>query len=127
MVLGLYVDDIVFGSTDEEEVQNAIRQIQTKYKSTYFGIARHLLGMRILQEDSCTHLSQEAFIDSMAEKFSKELPVSLPLTSPMSKSFDPSAPSKEFLHKEISKPDWRIALVVTDDSSRSRILRWSAC
>ena len=67
----VYVDDMLFAG-HSEDVQDAVNIIMNSYDATDEGEARSFLGMGITRDRAkrTLKLSQSAYIDDMAKKFS---------------------------------------------------------
>ena len=71
VILLVYVDDILFTGTDEDQVSTTIEQLKERFDTVDLGDARFLLGMAIQRNvDAGTILlTQEAYAKAVLDKF----------------------------------------------------------
>jgi hypothetical protein len=89
VVVFFYVDDIVFcyRKKDEERTRDLIRELQKQYQMNILGELRWFLGIHILRDRRQRRLwlSQEAYIEKIANEYEIDLTARLPDT-PMAES-----------------------------------------
>ena len=72
IVVQVYVDDIIFGSTKDELAHSFSKLIQTEFKMSMIGELTHFLGLQICQQDSGIFLFQSKFAKNLVKKFDLE-------------------------------------------------------
>ena len=65
----IYVDDIILGATNENEIKEIYRILNNKYKITNLGIVKNFLNLEIEQLKGEIHLSQTKYIQKLIQKF----------------------------------------------------------
>jgi hypothetical protein len=89
IVVFFYVDDIVFcyRKTDEKKAQEAIKELSKEYQMSTLGELKWFLGIHVLRNRSqrLLWLSQEAYIEKIANQYEIDLIGRLPNT-PMAES-----------------------------------------
>ncbi|KAL8103324.1 hypothetical protein AgCh_027768 [Apium graveolens] len=84
LLIQIYVDDIIFGST-KESLCNEFSEIMSKeFEMSMMGELNFFLGLQIKQSDEGIHISQSKYCKEMLEKFEMENAKSL--CTPMSPS-----------------------------------------
>ena len=71
VILLVYVDDILFSGSDEDQVSTTIQQLKERFDTVDLGDARFLLGMTIQRDSDAGTilLSQDSFSKTVLEKF----------------------------------------------------------
>jgi reverse transcriptase-like protein len=70
IAMALSTDDLLIAYSDEMDVGNMIQAFSNRFPITDLGQPKHLLGMRVQQNDSGTLLDQEAYIQDTLKRFS---------------------------------------------------------
>lgn len=92
-LLALYVDDIIVGSTCEEECVRVKLQLREIFKCEDNGVLTEYLGLNVVQHSQGIFISQPGYIERMYEKFQALcVKFSKDCDSPMSKTFDSNPP-----------------------------------
>ena len=117
IVTQVYVDDIIFGSTNDKLAHDFSKLMQAEFEMSMIGELTHFLGLKIHQQDSGIFLSQSKYAKNLVKKFGLEFASSV--RTPMSpnvkltidllgKSVDPSLYRSmigSLLYLTTSKPD----------------------
>ena len=71
VILLVYVDDILFAGTNEDQVSTTIKQLQERFDTVDLGEARFLLGMAIQRNVGAgtIFLTREAYAKAVLDKF----------------------------------------------------------
>ena len=69
-VLQIYVDDIIFGSTNQDFCEEFGKMMANKFKMSMIGELSYFLGLQIKQLKNGTFVSQGKYIKDMLKKFS---------------------------------------------------------
>ena len=69
MLVQIYVDDIIFGSTDETHCQEFAKLMSSKYEMSLMGELTFFLGLQIKQLDDGIFISQGKYINDLLKKF----------------------------------------------------------
>ncbi|KAL8119685.1 hypothetical protein AgCh_016975 [Apium graveolens] len=94
LLIQIYVDDIIFGST-KESLCNEFSKIMSKdFKMSMMGELNFFLGLQIKQSDEGIHISQSKYYKEILKKF--EMENAKPLSTPMS-------PSEKLIANETGK------------------------
>jgi hypothetical protein len=81
LVVLVYVDDIIFGCTNDPSVQWFSNSMQTEFEMSLIGELSHFLGFQINQCSVGLFISQENYLKEMLKKFQMEY--SSPVITPM--------------------------------------------
>jgi hypothetical protein len=81
LVVLVYVDDIIFGCTNESFVQWFANSMQTKFEISMIGELSYFLGLQVNQSSAGIFISQEKYLKEMLKKFQME--DSSPVSTPM--------------------------------------------
>ena len=65
----IYVDDIIFGSTDEKLCSNFAKLMQSKYEMSMMGELTYFLGLQVKQVKDGIFISQTKYIYDLLKKF----------------------------------------------------------
>ena len=82
----VYVDDIIFGSTDESLCKKFSKIMSSKFEMRLMGELTFFLGLQIKQTSDGIFINQEKYVRDILRKFdmnsspSKSTPISAPLT-----------------------------------------------
>ncbi|XP_062118855.1 uncharacterized mitochondrial protein AtMg00810-like [Humulus lupulus] len=68
----IYVDDIVFGSTSNSEVQVFVLQMQQEFEMSMVGELTYFLGLQVKQSDYGSFVSQSKYAKNLVKKFGLE-------------------------------------------------------
>jgi hypothetical protein len=68
----VYVDDIIFGCTNESSVQWFDNSMQTKFEMSMIGELSYFLGLQVKQSSAGIFISQEKYLKEMLKKFQME-------------------------------------------------------
>jgi hypothetical protein len=68
----VYVDDIIFGCTNESFVQWFANSMQTKFEMSMIGELSYFLGLQVNQSSARIFISQEKYLKEMLKKFQME-------------------------------------------------------
>jgi FtsZ-interacting cell division protein YlmF len=69
LVVLVYVDDIIFGCTNESSVQWFANSMQTKFEMSMIGELPYFLGLQVKQSFAGIFISQEKYLKEMLKKF----------------------------------------------------------
>jgi hypothetical protein len=75
LVVLVYVDDIIFGCTNESFVQWFANSMQTEFEMSMIGELSYFLGLQVKQSSAGIFISQEKYLKEMLKKF--EIPLLL--------------------------------------------------
>jgi hypothetical protein len=81
LVVLVYVDDIIFGCTNESYVQWFANSMQTEFEMSMIGKLSYFLGLHIKQSSAGSFVSREKYLKEMLKKFQME--DSSPVSTPM--------------------------------------------
>jgi hypothetical protein len=81
LVVLVYVDDIIFGCTNESSVQWFANSMQTYFDMSLIGELSYFLGLQVKQSYAGIFISQEKYLKEMLKKFQME--DSSPVSTPM--------------------------------------------
>ena len=134
VILLVYVDDILFTGTDEDQVSTTIEQVKERFDTVDLGDARFLLGMPIQRNvDAGTiFLTQEAYAKAVLDKFgmADARPAKTPaeprpicieeeeILSPEDTKFFRSATGSLLYLRRGTRPDIIIVMVLTKSMSK---------
>ena len=69
LVVLVYVDDIIFGCTNDPSIQWFVNSMQTKFEMSMIGELSYFLGLRINQISVGIFISQEKYLKEMLKRF----------------------------------------------------------
>ena len=69
IVTQVYVDDIIFGSTNDKLAHDFSKLMQAEFEMSMIGELTHFLGLKIHQQDSGIFLSQSKYAKNLVKKF----------------------------------------------------------
>ena len=83
LIVLVYVDDIIFGCTNNSSVKWFANSMQSVFEMSMIGELSYFLGLQISQKPEGLFLSQEKYLKEMLKKFQMEdsNPVSTPIVS----------------------------------------------
>jgi hypothetical protein len=81
LVVLVYVDDLIFGCTNESSVQWFSNSMQTEFEMSMIGELSYFLGLQVKQSSVEIFISQEKYLKEMLKKFQME--DSSPVSTPM--------------------------------------------
>ena len=77
----VYVDDIIFGCTNESSIQWFANSMQIEFEISMIGELPYFLGLQVKQSSVGIFISQEKYLKKMLKKFQME--DSSPVITPM--------------------------------------------
>jgi hypothetical protein len=72
LVVLVYVDDIIFGCTNESSVHWFSNSMKTKFEMSLIGELSYFLGLQVKQSSEGIFISQEKYLKEMLKKFKME-------------------------------------------------------
>jgi hypothetical protein len=81
VIIEIYVDDIIFGSDDDNVSKHFVECIQKEFEMSMLGKMNFLLGLQINQSDKGIFISQTKYIHEILKKF--QMHDSKPVGTPM--------------------------------------------
>jgi len=81
LILVVYVDDIIFGSNEEDMSQNFALVMQKEFEMSMLGELRYFLGLQVQQNKDGIFLSQTKYLKQILKKYGME--DSKPICTPM--------------------------------------------
>ncbi|EOY13955.1 Uncharacterized protein TCM_032871 [Theobroma cacao] len=69
IVVQIYVDDIIFGATNEALCKNFAKEMQGEFKMSMMGELKYFLGLQIKQSEEEIFINQERYTYDMLKKF----------------------------------------------------------
>jgi hypothetical protein len=94
LVVLVYVDDIIFGCTNESSIQWFANSMQIEFEMSMIGELPYFLGLQVNQSSAGIFISQEKCLKEMLNKFQMEdsSPVSIPMVIGCKLSKDDMSP-----------------------------------
>ena len=91
ILVQIYVDDIIFGATDEKLCQQFSSQMKEEFEMSMMGELNFFLGLQIKQSAEGIFISQAKYVKELLKKFEMEKckPISTPMGSDTSLSKSP--------------------------------------
>ena len=68
-VFQIYVDDIIFGSTNQYFCEEFRKMMASEFEMSMIGELSYFLGLQIKQMKNCTFVSQGKYIKDILKKF----------------------------------------------------------
>jgi hypothetical protein len=68
----VYVDDIIFGCTNESSIQWFANSMQIEFEMSMIGELSYFLGLQVKQSSAGMFISQEKYLKEMLKKFQME-------------------------------------------------------
>ena len=83
IIIEVYVDDIIFGSDDDQLSKEFAKDMQHEFEMSLLGELSFFLGLQISQLDEGIFITQTKYIKEMLKKFRMEdcKPVSTPMVT----------------------------------------------
>jgi hypothetical protein len=106
LLIEIYVDDIVFGSTNDRLSQKFAKDMQNEFEMSLLGELSFFLGLQICQRNQGIFISQTKYIREMLKRFRMEdcKPVTTPMqTSCKLRKYDDSKSTDQ---RQIQVNDW---------------------
>ena len=69
ILVQIFVDDIIFGSTDEKLCKNFAKLMQSKYGMSMMGELNYFLGLQVKQVTDEIFISQTKYVNDLLKKF----------------------------------------------------------
>jgi hypothetical protein len=69
LVVLAYVDDIIFGCTNDSSIQWFSNSMQTKFEMSMIGEMSYFLGLQVNQSSEVIVITQEKYLKEMLNKF----------------------------------------------------------
>ncbi|GJX95228.1 putative ribonuclease H-like domain-containing protein [Tanacetum coccineum] len=69
LLVQVYVDDIIFGSTKKELCTEFEKLMHKKFQMSYMGKLTFFLGLQVTQKDDGIFISQDKYVDEILKKF----------------------------------------------------------
>ena len=91
LLVQIYVDDIIFGSTNNDLCKEFSEKMSREFEMSMMGELNFFLGLQIRQSDEGIHISQSKYCKEMLKKFDMEntKPVSTPMSTSDKLTEDP--------------------------------------
>ncbi|KAI3729523.1 hypothetical protein L6452_18183 [Arctium lappa] len=92
ILVQIYVDDIIFGSTNPSLCTRFAERMKKEYKMSMMGELTYFLGLQIKQSDKGTFINQGKYVKDMLKKFdlNQASAMKTPMAPPLTLSKDPS-------------------------------------
>ena len=109
-VCQIYVDDIIFGSTNHDFSQEFGKMMAKKFEMSMMGELKFFLGLQVKQMKAGTFISQEKYIRDMLKKF--DMTQAKPIKTPMQTNghLDLNQEGKDVDQKVYPFHDWFASL-----------------
>ena len=72
IIVQIYVDDIIFGSTSQTMVDEFVEKMTQEFEMSMCGEMKYFLGLQIFQSDQGVFISQSAYAHSLVKRFGFE-------------------------------------------------------
>ena len=69
LILCLYVDDLIYTSTDARMIEDFKKTKMQEYEMIDFGLMKYFLGMQVKQRCGQIFISQEKYANNLLKKF----------------------------------------------------------
>ena len=69
LLVQIYVDDIIFGSTNPKLCEKFSKLMQSRYQMSMMGELNYFLGIQIKQSDDGTFIHQTKYIKGLLRRF----------------------------------------------------------
>ncbi|KAI3748889.1 hypothetical protein L6452_12302 [Arctium lappa] len=92
ILVQIYVDDIIFGSTNPSLCTRFAERMKKEYKMSMMGELTYFLGLQIKQSDKGTFINQGKYVKDMLKKFdlNQASTMKTPMAPPLTLNKDPS-------------------------------------
>ena len=109
-IMQIYVDDIIFGSTNQEFCEEFGKIMASEFEMSMIGEPSYFLGLQIKQTKNGTFVSQGKYIKDMLKKF--KMNESKAISTPMgtSGSLDSDVSGNMVDQRDVSVYDWKPTL-----------------
>ena len=87
-LIGLYVDDLIIGTNNNDTLQETKRKLKSEFKIEDLGKCTQMLGMKLLQNNEGIYLNQSNHIAQLSEAL--KLQNLEKFKTPMTQGFDKS-------------------------------------
>ena len=84
LIVQVYVDDIIFGATDENLCNEFSKMMRSEFEISMMGELNFLLGLQIKQTSNGTMIHQQKYIKELLKRFGMDS--SKPIDTPISPS-----------------------------------------
>jgi len=109
-VLQIYVDDIIFGSTNQDFCEELGKMMANEFKISMIGELSYFLGLQIKQMKNDTFVSQSKYIKDLIKKFGLQEAKSMSTPMGTNDQLGNDASGNMVDQKAISVHDWKFAL-----------------
>ncbi len=94
LIVLVYVDDIIFGCTNNSSIEWFANSMQSEFEMSMIGELVYFLGLQISQKPEGLFISQEKYLKEMLKRFQMEdtTPVSTPMVSGCKLSKEDTSP-----------------------------------
>ena len=82
IVVQIYVDDIIFGATNQKLCECFAKDMQNEFEMSMIGELTFFLGLQVKQNKNGVFINQAKYIKDMLKKF--KIPAVKEMTTPMS-------------------------------------------
>jgi hypothetical protein len=72
MIAQIYVDDIVFGGTSDQMVEQFVQHMRSEFEMSLVGELTYFLGLQVKQSEDTVFISQSKYAKSIVKKFGLE-------------------------------------------------------
>ena len=95
ILVQIYVDDIIFGSTNENLCKEIFTFMQKKFKMSMIGEINYFLGLQVKQCKFGIFINQETYVKELLKKFDLEgvKSMNMPMSSSLKINKDESGKS----------------------------------
>ncbi|WZZ60048.1 hypothetical protein YC2023_060155 [Brassica napus] len=69
VVVQIYVDDIIFGGTSKQHVDDFTRDMTKEFEMSMVGELKYFLGLQIQQTEACVFISQSTYAKALLNRF----------------------------------------------------------
>ncbi|CAM8956844.1 unnamed protein product [Rhodiola kirilowii] len=69
LIVQVYVDDIIFGSTSDELVKSFTKLLESEFEMSMVGELTFFLGIQVRQLDNGTEISQQKYLSEVVKKY----------------------------------------------------------
>jgi hypothetical protein len=72
IIAQIYVDDIVFGGTSDQMVEQFVQHMRSEFEMSLVGELTYFLGLQVKQSEDTVFISQSKYAKSIVKKFGLE-------------------------------------------------------
>nr|KYP59274.1 hypothetical protein KK1_014706 [Cajanus cajan] len=117
IIVQIYVDDIIFGATNENICQEFSKLMQDEFEMSMMGELKFFLGLQIIQSDEGVKIHQTKYTKELLQKFKMEdaKPMKTPMHPSITLGLDEESPNVDstmyrgmvgsLLYLTVSRPD----------------------